>query len=93
MDNRLQFSTGYTPPIIKHCIRCNGICDSELYQLCAICREGDRLAAWFDDPEAEEIMDAIQRATLLAENQDVVDWLEENADEDRRAESDFARGN
>lgn len=50
---------GWTPPTPKKCIRCNGSNDSELYQLCQLCRDGDELAAYFleeleDDRRADK---------------------------------------
>jgi hypothetical protein len=39
---------GWTQTPIKHCIRCNGIADSALYELCQVCRSGDALAELFD---------------------------------------------
>jgi hypothetical protein len=37
---------GYTAPEVKHCIRCLGLNDNPLQQLCDTCRRGDELAAW-----------------------------------------------
>jgi NMD protein affecting ribosome stability and mRNA decay len=40
-DNRLIFSTGWTPPTPKKCIRCGVEHDSQLYLLCTDCRQDD----------------------------------------------------
>jgi hypothetical protein len=47
MDNRLQFSTGWTPTPTKYCIRCQRIHESAR-MLCEVCEEGDRLSALFE---------------------------------------------
>ncbi len=45
---------GYTPPDEKKCPRCGTMHTSQLYLLCDVCREGDELADYFDDPRSEE---------------------------------------
>ena len=45
----LMFSTGFVPQEKKACIRCLGVNDNPLQQLCDTCRRGDELAAFFYD--------------------------------------------
>jgi hypothetical protein len=53
-DNRLAFSTGYTPPETKVCIRCFKEFDDPLYVTCQVCRDRDRPAEYFIDPSLLE---------------------------------------
>jgi hypothetical protein len=50
-DNRLMFSTGYTPPETQVCQRCFKEFDDPLYVTCQVCREGDKLADFFGGTE------------------------------------------
>ena len=49
----LMFSTGFTPQDKKVCIRCQGVNDNPLQQLCDTCRKGDILADFFSGETCE----------------------------------------
>ena len=46
--------TGYTPTILKVCIRCGRVHDDALYMLCPICRDGDAVAEYFKEKNAAD---------------------------------------
>ena len=47
---------GHTSPVVKTCIRCGREHTDQFYQLCEICREGDRLAEIFS-PDVADLHD------------------------------------
>ena len=56
---------GWTPPNEKKCIRCGAMHVNQLYLLCDVCREGDKLADYFNDPRTDEEreLDRLDRET------------------------------
>lgn len=44
IDDRMMFSTGWTPPVEKICIRCGKKHMSQLVMICFECRAKERIA-------------------------------------------------
>jgi NMD protein affecting ribosome stability and mRNA decay len=40
----MTINTGWTPNPLKYCVRCGGVHEDQLYELCQVCRDGDKLA-------------------------------------------------
>jgi hypothetical protein len=91
----MTIQTGWTPNPLKYCVRCGGVHEDQLYELCQVCRDGDKLAEELS-PEEKMTPDLLQ---LMRDHewemlQDVQNELaSDDADftdlqDDRRAEMD-----
>ena len=68
IDDRLMFSTGYTPETVKRCKRCERVMESTIYELCDVCHEGDLLAVYFKEHELEMLREG--RAEMLFDDEE-----------------------
>ena len=90
----LMFSTGFVPQEKKVCIRCLGVNDNPLQQLCDTCRKGDILADYFSTQD-ESLMCAAKTIRSEWEKgilsiQDTKGWYElELAEEERMLAEDY----
>jgi hypothetical protein len=89
MDNRLQFSTGYTPNLQKRCVRCGKLHDEQLYWLCASCRLQDWIIS--KKTEAERRDDELILADAKAILEEREHLLSDDPDEEylREARSEY----
>ena len=101
MDNRLQFSTGWTPPDRKYCRRCGQPHTDPLYFNCEKCRLGDwlasRLSEMTDQERREdELVTASAKAIVKEREELLADYVRDiyqdpgivETEDDRREEKD-----